>query len=224
MRTQGCGHGECTTAETPCRYETPGCAPKLPDRTPEEAAYPRTPEDFYRATAGAEVRPSRPVSLFEQMGGTLTGPTRSVSAIVADAEARWHPSDLDRCEHGRHSIDYCFDCPGGNKGNPFLLDAVPHEADHRPRHVRTVDGRVEVRIGTMVRGEPIWVVVRDMPRVNVNKEAEPMTEQEADGKLPCSECGHRVRPGRHTQAECIRNQQDDAAEGGASIDGRIDSE
>lgn len=29
--------------------------------------------------------------------------------------------DLDRCEHGRHAADSCFDCPGGRSaGNPHL--------------------------------------------------------------------------------------------------------
>lgn len=73
-------------------------------------------------------------------------------------------SDLDRCEHGRHSTDSCFGCPGGKSaGNPFLFTEIPpHNAF--PENVRYEDGRVEVRIGTMVHGEPIWVVVRDRPR------------------------------------------------------------
>jgi hypothetical protein len=29
--------------------------------------------------------------------------------------------DLDRCEHGRHSVDHCYGCPDGQSaGNPFL--------------------------------------------------------------------------------------------------------
>lgn len=29
--------------------------------------------------------------------------------------------DLDRCLHGRHAADSCFDCPGGHSsGNPIL--------------------------------------------------------------------------------------------------------
>jgi len=29
--------------------------------------------------------------------------------------------DLDRCEHGRHAADSCFNCPGGQSaGNPHL--------------------------------------------------------------------------------------------------------
>jgi hypothetical protein len=47
-------------------------------------------------------------------------------------------SDLDRCEHGRHSVDNCFDCPGGQSlGNMFLED--------------------NQRIGTTLYGEPITV-------------------------------------------------------------------
>ena len=29
-------------------------------------------------------------------------------------------SDLDRCEHGRHSVDACYGCAGISKGNPLL--------------------------------------------------------------------------------------------------------
>lgn len=43
---------------------------------------------------------------------------------------------LDRCEHGRHSRDNCFSCPGGHStGNLFLLPGT--------------------RIGTNLCGEPI---------------------------------------------------------------------
>jgi hypothetical protein len=64
---------------------------------------------------------------------------------------RWSPADLDRCEHGRHSIDSCFACPRDmSLGNLFLLQGE--------RQTRVQDGHLEVRIGTMVRGEPIWVV------------------------------------------------------------------
>lgn len=75
-------------------------------------------------------------------------------------EVQWSPADLDRCEHGRHSIDSCFDCPDGESaGNLYLL--APSKSRHE---VKVVDDRVEVRIGTMVRGEPIWAVVQDRPR------------------------------------------------------------
>lgn len=47
-------------------------------------------------------------------------------------------SDLDRCEHGRHAVDNCFDCPDGwSTGNLFL---DPHQ-----------------RIGTDLYGNPILV-------------------------------------------------------------------
>lgn len=45
-------------------------------------------------------------------------------------------NDLDRCEHGRHSIDPCFSCPDGwSTGNMFLEPGQ--------------------RIGTTLGGEPI---------------------------------------------------------------------
>jgi hypothetical protein len=82
--------------------------------------------------------------------------------------ADWRPEDLDRCEHGRHSIDDCFDCPGGRStGNLFLQPETGcpcYPETSPPDRVRAVDGRTEVRIGTTVRGEPIWVVAVDKPR------------------------------------------------------------
>lgn len=130
--------------------------------------------------------------------------THPVSLAVGVDAVRWSPDDLDRCEHGRHSIDSCFDCPGGkSSGNLFLARvAFPWQ---QPQY-REVDGRIEVRIGTMVRGEPIWVVVRDKPRED---SVVGDTMREHDDRLPCSVCGHQVRPGLHSQAECIRNQQAD---------------
>jgi hypothetical protein len=48
-------------------------------------------------------------------------------------------NDLDRCEHGRHSIDGCVSCPNGwSTGNLFLENGQ--------------------RIGTTLYGEPIIVV------------------------------------------------------------------
>jgi hypothetical protein len=50
----------------------------------------------------------------------------------------WDRSDLDRCVHGRHSTDPCFNCPGGQSaGNLYLEDGA--------------------RIGTTLYGEPIVV-------------------------------------------------------------------
>lgn len=49
--------------------------------------------------------------------------------------------DLDRCEHGRKSIDNCFSCPGGwSTGNLFIANGQ--------------------RIGTSLCGEPILAVTR----------------------------------------------------------------
>lgn len=54
---------------------------------------------------------------------------------------------LDRCEHGRHSRDSCFDCPGGQStGNLFLSPGA--------------------RIGTTYAGVPI-VAPGQMDRGNV---------------------------------------------------------
>jgi hypothetical protein len=73
-------------------------------------------------------------------------------------KVRWYPSDLDRCEHGRHSIDSCYDCPNGqSRGNPYL------DPTAGPRMRETRMDRNQIRIGTMVHGEPIWVTYRRMP-------------------------------------------------------------
>ena len=54
-------------------------------------------------------------------------------------------SDLDRCEHGRHSVDSCFDCPGRySAGNAFLTNGQ--------------------RIGTDYAGRPILAVTWRPPR------------------------------------------------------------
>jgi hypothetical protein len=51
----------------------------------------------------------------------------------------WNKEDLDRCEHGRHSLDPCFSCPEGQStGNLFLQHGQ--------------------RIGTNLGGEPILAV------------------------------------------------------------------
>jgi hypothetical protein len=53
-----------------------------------------------------------------------------------------HLLDLDRCPHGRHQGDRCFDCGEGiSPGNPFLP--------------------VGTRIGTTLYGQPIWVPPRE---------------------------------------------------------------
>jgi hypothetical protein len=41
-----------------------------------------------------------------------------------DAELANILRDLDRCEHGRHAADSCWDCPDGRSaGNPHLAPA-----------------------------------------------------------------------------------------------------
>jgi hypothetical protein len=67
--------------------------------------------------------------------------------MTANLSAAWSHADLDRCQHGRHSIDNCDDCPGGlSLGNKFL---GPYEIPPRG---------MPVRIGTTVHGKPIVVV------------------------------------------------------------------
>lgn len=49
-------------------------------------------------------------------------------------------SNLDRCIHGRHSIDACLDCPGGwSTGNGFLKNGQRIGTDHagNPIHIAT---------------------------------------------------------------------------------------
>jgi hypothetical protein len=65
-------------------------------------------------------------------------------------------SDLDRCQHGRHSLDSCSDCPGGKSiGNEFL---DPSGKTTRVRETRM--DRNEIRIGTTYDQQPIWVCYR----------------------------------------------------------------
>lgn len=41
--------------------------------------------------------------------------------ILRDCKLAQILMDLDRCEHGRHAADSCFNCPGGHSaGNPHL--------------------------------------------------------------------------------------------------------
>lgn len=70
-------------------------------------------------------------------------------------KVKWHPSDLDRCQHGRHSVDSCFDCPGGQSSGNLFLDPL---AGPKMRETRLATN--EFRIGTMVHGEPIFVCYR----------------------------------------------------------------
>lgn len=53
--------------------------------------------------------------------------------------------DLDRCVHGRHSVDPCYGCPGGQSaGNQCLTVWLAQPGE-------------DVRIGTGVHGEPITI-------------------------------------------------------------------
>lgn len=73
---------------------------------------------------------------------------------VDATETRWDASDLDRCEHGRHSIDDCFDCPGGrSSGNLFLLGLA--RGHHAELTARAIEGLA--RIGTTLAATPIYV-------------------------------------------------------------------
>lgn len=97
----GCGHGECTTVDTVCRYS----------KTSRMSEHAR--------------------------------------------QGQWSAADLDRCEHGRHSIDSCFDCPTGHStGNLYLRDVAATEVR------RTEENHIEVRIGTTYAAQPIWVAVK----------------------------------------------------------------
>lgn len=107
-------------------------------------------------------------------------PEHSIRAQQAQAgirpvdatEARWDASDLDRCIHGRHPIDPCVSCPGGqSRGNQFLLSPPGVVIDD-------VTGDVMVRIGTTLRGDPILVRPNGrMPgelRLRVDPSGEPL--------------------------------------------------
>lgn len=121
----GCGHGECT-AEGVCKYNE-----------------------------GNSVVVGQALEAIEagQVGRVRLGGPDAVMwrrhELAEGQPVRWHPSDLDRCEHGRHSADSCLGCLGGvSSGNVFLSGQT---------WTRTVEGVRQVRIGTMVDGEPIWV-------------------------------------------------------------------
>lgn len=107
-------------------------------------------EDVQRANETAEYASRISAERNEDTRET-EGVERSQRAVesVRLPGVRWSPADLDRCEHGRHSTDSCFDCPGGvSSGNVFLSGQA---------WTRVAEGVRQVRIGTMVHGEPIWV-------------------------------------------------------------------
>jgi hypothetical protein len=79
---------------------------------------------------------------------------------MTEREIKWKPEDLDRCEHGRHSIDSCLMCPDGQStGNLHLLRLWEDpgsivESPYVDKHGVRGD---RVQIGTMLGGHPIWV-------------------------------------------------------------------
>lgn len=82
----------------------------------------------------------------------------------------WVASDLDRCEHGRHSVDPCADCPGGwSTGNLYMT--MPAGSSRRMLGA-TEDGTVMVRIGTTVHAEPINVPI-NVPIIRARPEEVP---------------------------------------------------
>jgi hypothetical protein len=69
-------------------------------------------------------------------------------------ELRWTAADLDRCVHGRHSIDDCYGCPGAlSTGNLFLASAD-----------RELTRGTTTRIGTTYDGRAIVVTPIRHPR------------------------------------------------------------
>lgn len=171
----GCGHGECNktgawdpdvqraneTAAYMAEVEGKQTGPQRGGRAQAEAMTDYVGVARNNATAGQEVEVrlerDHPVSLPEVS-------QRAVESVRFPG-VRWSPADLDRCEHGRHSIDSCFDCPRGKSiGNRFLVE--PHLVQD---HTRVTDQGLEIRIGTMVRGEPIWVTAVGRPRGEDNE-------------------------------------------------------
>lgn len=95
-----------------------------------------------------------------------------------DREARLFMQDLDRCQHGRHEGDPCFDCAGRvSRGNPFItrgapigfsINGVPYVQPERGlRHDRRawlgektpiISGAVTSRSAEILEGLPTWAV------------------------------------------------------------------
>ena len=87
----------------------------------------------------------------------------------------WSPEDLDRCEHGRHSTDNCFGCPGGwSTGNLFLARIAVLED-------RDCEAGEQVRIGTTLGGEPILVTPIRRLRPDAPATAQAARERHARG-------------------------------------------
>lgn len=74
----------------------------------------------YGAATGGLTHDGRPMPAWEQLGGTIQGAWAAAAGAVATNSVKFMDLvlDLDRCEHGRHRPDPCFDCEGQSRGNP----------------------------------------------------------------------------------------------------------
>lgn len=93
----------------------------------------------------------------------MTYAGRSGGGGAGDA-VNWTLDDLDRCEHGRHSIDTCASCPGGVSAGNVYLDPATF-----PRFMET-RGTYERRIGTTAAGRAIYVTPNRRVRPQVGDE------------------------------------------------------
>lgn len=81
---------------------------------------------------------------------------------VDATDGDWSVADLDRCEHGRHSLDACDGCPGGKStGNLYLLNmgVAPLAVS-----IDEANGVQTVRIGTTYDRRPIRMRPDRRPR------------------------------------------------------------
>jgi hypothetical protein len=114
-------------------------------RTPVWAGPPEEPKPCAAVPCPA-VGPAEAMAVASQAVAT------GLEGVASAERLLWTAADLDRCEHGRHSVDDCLSCPGGRStGNLFLVERT----EWKTRDA----GGLEVRIGTTVRGEPIVVCV-----------------------------------------------------------------
>lgn len=143
------------------------------DWSGHHSVYPDdTPEKGKQTEIGTAVTDAKPGETVDVVLFPAPDWNQTPHEDVFPSSIRWDPADLDRCEHGRHSIDSCFDCPEGQShGNPYLLSAHSGQGQVRLdsgqseiRVRQSMTGEIQVRIGTMYSGEPIWVVVRDKAR------------------------------------------------------------
>jgi hypothetical protein len=117
-------------------------------RTPVWAGPPEEPEEIKPCTAV----PCPAVGPAEAVAVGLEAVAVGLEGVYSAEQLFWTSADLDRCEHGRHSVDDCLSCPGGRStGNLFLMGPA-HGDTRQGVHA---SGTVSTRIGTTVRGEPI---------------------------------------------------------------------